>query len=72
MGISDILPAMPGMKTKLISRSKKEMENFIGPKLRIITPETASQKVPRTVPSVRSQNTVIKVFSDRGLYIKYY
>ena len=68
MGISDILPAMPGMKTKLISRSKKEMENFIGPKLRIITPETASQKVPRTVPSVRSQNSYKSFFRQRSLH----
>ena len=33
-------------------------------------PGRASQKALRTVPSVRSQGTVINSFWDRGLYIK--
>ena len=44
---------------KLISRSKKEMENFIQTKLRIITREAVFQKVLRTVLPVRGQSTVI-------------
>ena len=44
---------------KLISRSKKEMENFIQAKFEDYNPGRASQKGLRTVPLVRSQGTVI-------------
>ena len=41
-----------------INQSKKEMENFIQAKLEGCNPGRASQKPLRTVPPVRSQNTV--------------
>ena len=44
---------------KLISRSKKEMENFIQTKFEDYNPGRASQKALRTVPPVRSQGTVM-------------
>ena len=43
---------------KLISRSKKEMENFIWAKFEGYSPGRASQKALRTVPPIRSQGTV--------------
>ena len=49
------------------------MQNFIWAKLRIITWEEHLRKALtlRTVLHVRSQGTVIEVFWDRGLYIKW-
>ena len=44
-------------RKKLISRSKKKMENFIRTKLRIITREQTLRN--RTAPPVRDQSTVI-------------
>ena len=44
---------------KLISQSKKEMENFIQAKFEDYSQERAPQKALRTVPPVRSQGTVI-------------
>ena len=45
-------------KEKLISRSMKEMENFILAKFEDYNPGRASQKALRTVPPVRSQDIV--------------
>ena len=49
------------------------MQNFIWAKLRIITWEEHLRKALtlRTVLHVRSQGTVIEVFCDRGLYMKW-
>ena len=51
-------PSGCNRKRKLISQSKKELENFIGAKFGDHNPGRASQKALRTVPPVRSQDTV--------------
>ena len=52
---------------KLISRSKKELENFIRAKFKDYNPERASQKALRTVPPIRSQHMVyISFFETAG------
>ena len=50
--------AFSGIDEKLISPSKKEMENFIRAKFEDYNPGRASQKALRTVPPIRSQGTV--------------
>ena len=56
---------------KLISQSKKELESFIQAKFEDYNLERASQKALRALLPVRNQGTVIKVFWDTGLYIKW-
>ena len=58
---------------KLInSQSKKEMEDFIWAKLRIISQETAFQKTPGTVPPERGQGTVVQVFATKYIKVTYW
>ena len=47
------------------------MEIFIQAKFEDYNSGGASQKAVRTVPPIRSQGTVMWVFWDRGLYIKW-
>ena len=49
----------------LISQSKKEMENFVGTNLRIITQEKILQKILKTVPPGTGQGTVMQVFEAK-------
>ena len=48
------------------------MEIFIQAKFEDYNSGGASQKAVRTVPPIRSQGTVMWVFWDRGLYIKWW
>jgi len=54
----------------LISQSKKEMENFVGTNLRIITQEKILQKILKTVPPGTGQGTVMQVFETKGFTSK--
>ena len=56
---------------KLISRSKKEMENFIQAKFEDYNPRRASQISPRTVPPVGSKGTV-SFLRQRAVHQKTY
>lgn len=51
---------------KLISPSKKEMGNFIWAKFEDWNPAGASQKTLRTIPPVRSQVQLYKLFETEG------
>ena len=48
------------------------MEIFIQAKFEDYNSGGASQKAVRTVPPIRSQGTVMWVFWDRGLYIRWW
>ena len=62
---------LPIVSEKLNSWSKKKMENFIWAKSEDYNLARASWKAPRTVLPSRSQGTVMYIFWDRGLYIKW-
>ena len=58
---------------KLINnQSKKEMEDFIWAKLRIISQETVFQETPGTVPPDRGQGTVVQVFAMKYVKVTYW
>ena len=57
---------------KLISWSKKELKSFIWARFEDYNSGRASQKALRTVRLVRNESTVIYIFWDQGLYIKWH